>query len=151
MNMELTSEVLVWGDITKNLNRLGIEPILTYLGESQFGVPMKVYIVTMEELKIMSDDKAWDNTEEGCWRWSSGSNLGNETRRYNINDKYIQAWDGRFRQENKGHRNRKYDNILIYLSEEIGISTEGNVTACLVHLAKLNNMSVSELMLIYKG
>jgi len=83
-------------------------------------------------------------------------------RRYNINHHYINAWDGYHREENEKENKtlpvddrcidlRKYDNLLQYFEYEIGATTEKNVTALAVDLAKYNNMNLGELFIKYQG
>lgn len=46
---------------------------------------------------------------------------------------------------------REYPDIISYLCEEIGASTEKNVCACTIDLARQNGMSLSELFKKYLG
>lgn len=44
-----------------------------------------------------------------------------------------------------------YHDILIYLCDEIGASTERNVCACTIDLARQNNLTLAELFKKYLG
>lgn len=46
---------------------------------------------------------------------------------------------------------REYPDIITYLCDEIGASTEKNVCACTVDLARQNNMTLSQLLKKYLG
>ena len=46
---------------------------------------------------------------------------------------------------------REYSDIISYLCEEIGVSTEKNVCACAIDLAQQNSMSLSALFKKYLG
>lgn len=112
------------------------------------------------KLCSMTEDEWKDDW--GWWRSSEGSNMGSVNHRYNINNHYIYAWDGYSREEfelenkklssnDKWFRDRKYKNLLEYLCDEIGVSTEKNVTAVAIDLAKQNNISMGELFKKYQG
>lgn len=115
-----------------------------------------------EKLCNLSDDDWENNNIEGWWRHAEGSNKGLVDRRYNINHHYIMAWDGYGREEQEEENKklpvddrwielRKYHDLLEYFCEEIGASTEKNVTALAIDLAKQNNMKLSELFKKYQG
>ena len=96
-------------------------------------------------------DEDWKD-DWGWWRSSEGSNMGGVNKRYNINNHYINAWDGINRQEEKDYLfGRQYKNILQYFCDEIGVSTERNVCALAVDLARQNNMTMGELFRKYQG
>lgn len=95
---------------------------------------------------LTEDDWKYD---WGWWRGSTGSNMGGVDHRYNINNHYIKAWDG-IKRERYDDIPRKYRNLLEYFCEEIGASTEKNVTAVAVDLARQNNMTIGELFNKYQ-
>lgn len=112
-----------------------------------------------DKLCNISDDDWLD--DYGWYRYAEGSNMGFVDRRYNINNHYIKAWDGVGREdweeENKKvspddrwFEPRKYSNLLEYFCEEIGASTEKNVTALAIDLAKQNGLKMSELFKKYQ-
>jgi hypothetical protein len=95
-------------------------------------------------------DKDWKE-DWGWWRGASGSNMGFVNKRYNINNHYIKAWDGYKRENNDYPWCRQYKNLLQYFCDEIGASTEKNVCAVAVDLARQNGMTMSELFRKYQG
>jgi hypothetical protein len=112
-----------------------------------------------EKLSNISDDD-WLG-DYGWYRYAEGSNMEIVDRRYNINNHYIKAWDGVGREdweeENKKvspddrwFEPRKYSNLLEYFCEELGASTEKNVTALAIDLAKQNGIKMSELFKKYQ-
>jgi hypothetical protein len=80
-----------------------------------------------------------------------------ESVRYNINHHYITAWDGIQREDylkkknNKYFRERKYENLLEYFCNEIGVSQEKNVCALSIDLARKNNITMGKLFMKYQG
>lgn len=105
-----------------------------------------------EKLCNLTEENWKDNW--GWWRGAKGSNMGSVNHRYNINHHFIEAWDGRGREHSKSDRywaSRKYHNLLEYFCGEIGASTEKNVTALAVDLAKQNNTTMAELFSKYQG
>ena len=101
-------------------------------------------------LNSINDSEWKDNW--GWWRSAKGSNMGYADIRYNINNHYIYAWDGisRFKERNY-YCGRKYDTLLQYFCNELGASTERNVCALAVDLAKYNKITMSELFKKYQG
>lgn len=106
-------------------------------------------------------DEIWVE-DFGWYRYAEGSNMGEVNKRYSINNHYIKAWEGAGREdqeeENKTlpvddrwNEPRKYHNLLEYFCEELGASTEKNVTALAIDLAKQNNMKLSELFKKYQA
>lgn len=114
---------------------------------------------TLDSLNNIPDE-LW--TEDfGWYRYAKGSVMGEVNRRYNINNHYIAAWDGAGREEQEEENKdlspddrwivpRKYSNLLEYFNEEIGASTEKNVAALAIDLAKQNGIKMSELFIKYQ-
>lgn len=124
-----------------------------------------------KELCKISDDDWKENW--GWWRHAKGSNLGPVERSYIIRGKSLEAWDGRVRQdwyaeyclpcedrEEFGcgamdedicdcYKERTYPDLLNYINNEIGASTEKNVTAICIDLAKQNGMTLAALVSEY--
>lgn len=113
------------------------------------------------------NDEDWDE-DWGWWRHAAGSNLGTVDGVYVINGEKLMAWDGVERKEwcngcgetecartdedkSECYNDRKYSDVLTYLCDEIGASTERNVCACTIDLARQNNMKLSELFKKYLG
>ena len=85
---------------------------------------------------------------------------------YVINGEKLMAWDGLQRKEwcrdcsdcagtekdkDECFHDHQYPDILIYLCDEIGASTERNVCACTIDLARQNNLTLAELFKKYLG
>ena len=87
----------------------------------------------------------------GWWRHAQGANLGAVNAEFTIHREKLQAWDGTDYDKKACYNSRKYSDILTYLCDEIGASTEKNVCACTIELAKQNNMKLSELFKKYLG
>ncbi len=83
--------------------------------------------------------------EEAWWRSCTGSNLGFPDTKFKVNGKTLLGWNW----QNK--KRKKYENLSDYLCECIGASTEKNVCACSVDLAKYNHMTLAELFEKYEG
>lgn len=116
---------------------------------------------TLNHLENIPED-IWTAAGYGWYRYAKGSVMGPVHKRYCINHHYIKAWDGAGREdqeeENKHltpddryFQERTYDNLLDYFCEELGASTEKNVTALAIDLAKQNGMKLSELFKRYQG
>lgn len=136
----------------------------------------QVWELSQEDFdKICSLNEAdWKDTW-GWWRYSDGSNLGSVNHEFVVHGEKILAWDGykqldfetecaiscsdRKRGLCKGTEEdfeacfgkREYPDIITYLCDEVGASTEKNVCACTVDLARQNNMTLSQLFKKYLG
>lgn len=168
------TEILVWGNPEKDFARLEVEAKQTYIPvvrENYFFSVPAVYEVTEQDLdKMIKEEMPFevkDKWVEACWRHALGSNMNlysgdHPICRYNVKGRYIKAWDGLGRTKaledvngNTSHPdycypNRKYRTLLEYFCEEIGVSTERNVCALAVDLAKLNDLTMAELFKNYQ-
>lgn len=120
------------------------------------------------------NEEDWNSDWEtgwGWWRYAEGSSLGATSAVYAIHGVEILAWDGYNRlyrcrgceSMSSGlclgtdkdllecYGSRSFPDLITYLNEEIGASTERNVCACTIELAKQNNMKLSELFKKYLG
>ena len=154
-------EILIMGDVTKDFKRLGIELRKTYRGADY-----SVCEVNEEEFKKLYDEPdgiygAWEN---GGWRYAEGSNQCNPDTKVLINSKELIGWyDDSYdfvceeeRQEylesNDGViEPAEYKDLLTYLCDEMGCSQHRNVCALTTHLAKVNDMKLSDLFKKYQG
>ena len=140
----------------------GFKAVKTYQSindKTDFAQVWEMDDVTLENLNNIPDE-LW--TEDfGWYRYAEGSNMGEVNKRYNINNHSIKAWDGSGRknqeEENKTLsvddrwvKPRKYSSLLEYFCEELGASTERNVTALATDLAKQNNIKMSKLFKKYQ-
>ncbi|BCC54934.1 hypothetical protein BCJMU07_4284 [Bacillus cereus] len=151
INME---EILVQGNITEDLKRLGVNATRTYGDET---TSYQVYEVSDEDFKILSDDASKRDTddghwESGGWRWCEGSNQGKPNDILLVNNKDLHCWAEPVEddQEEKPYFN-EYIHLLEYLEMEKGCSSFKNVCALAKDLAKYNNMTMAELFRKYQG
>ena len=123
----------------------------------------------------MSDEEFEQKCPYGWWRSAEGSVLGTPDGEFEINGKSIFAYCGEARKNyyseccqdcsdytdktcnaeyndiEKCVGEKKYKNLLEYFYEELNISTEKNICAVCVDLAKYNNMTMAELFHKYQG
>ena len=151
INME---EILVQGNITEDLKRLGVEATCTYGYEETL---YQVYEVSDEDFKKMSDDastRSMDdgNWKAGGWRWCEGSNQGepNATLIVKGEELRCRAEPVEDDEEEEPYYS-DYIDLLEYLEMEKGCSSFKNVCALAKDLAKYNNMTMSELFRKYQG
>ena len=109
---------------------------------------------------IMEDQ--WHD-DWGWWRYSPGSNIENyPTHEFTINGEAIVGYfdDSRYEGflEDEDENNDEidcwyfvYEKLTEYIGNEFGASTEKNVCAVAMSLAKLNNISMSNLFKKYEG
>lgn len=134
----------------------------------------EVWELPHAHFKALCDIKDEDWKESwGWWRHAVGSNMDAVEEDYIIHGRPIKAWDGVIRSgwhkeycvdcddnlENQCdasdesicycYHDRKYPDMLEYLAHEIGASTETNVTALCIDLAKQNGMTLAELVSNY--
>lgn len=153
---------ILGGNLEKVLQKLSINAIKTYEGLTHLDDKTQVWELEDEDFERLCSipDNEWKD-DYGWFRYSEGSNMGVVNRRYNINNHYINAWDGneRVKQEEENKtlpvddrwtEPRKYSNLLSYFCEEIGASTEKNVTALAIDLAEQNGLKLSELFKKYQ-
>lgn len=141
-------EVLAWGDIEPQFKRLGIKPDKTWGGYGwDTDDDMSVWQLSDEDFAVLENDAATfvGLAKARCgWRCAEGSNLDRWAAgaRINIGGHYLKGWKDTRRDTPLA----RYGHLLEYLSEQIGATTEKNVTACLVDIARLNGLTLAELM-----
>ena len=170
--------VEILGDkMHKVFKELGIHYTKTY---SKRCNPKKNYDPHYEVYEVSQNDmKTLENTfieypNGSWWRWCKGSNLGTPFDFFTVNGKDLIAWGGMRRDdlrdwwdkesdEEKASYNysfskyeedtmpHKYETLTEYMCEEIGASTEKNVCALAVDLARANGMTMAKLFEIYEG
>ena len=122
----------------------------------------------------MSDEEFEQKCPDGWWRSAEGSTFGSPDTTVIINGKEILAWCGEYRKNYYTDccsdcgdfqtlckattediemclGTKKYDTLLNYLCQELGVSSAKNVCAVCVDLAKYNNMTMAELFSVYQG
>lgn len=166
-----TVEILAGGEFANAVKSLGLTSpcVLTIISLSlrigvkntKFGCcPKRILTIS-----VLSTTMNWKN-DWGWWRHAYGSNLGAVDCAYVINGEKLMAWDGLQRKEwcrdcsdcagtekdkDECFHDHQYPDILIYLCDEIGASTERNVCACTIDLARQNNLTLAELFKKYLG
>jgi hypothetical protein len=124
-------------------------------------------------MKMMDNIFDWKD-EWGWWRHAKGSNLGTPFDFFTINGRELIAWGGSrrddlrnwwnansdegkaayhysFREYEEATMPHKYDTLTEYMCDEIGASTEKNVCALAVDLARANGMTMAQLFKTYEG
>lgn len=102
---------------------------------------------TYEFMCDMTDDEFEKLCPEGMWRGADGSNMGYPSDRLIVHKRKLKCWDTK----EKPYRNQKYESLLEYLCENVGVSQPKNVCALAVDLAKCNHMTMGELFAKYEG
>lgn len=157
---------------------LGIDPRETFSGSIGYWSNFKVWEVDDFEYKSLCEitDEQFERwSEEGAWwRCAEGSNQGIPDTEFVVNNHPILAWRNMYkihdlqaewdelpsyeRSEYKDFDDycdvwlpKKHKNILNYMCDELSASTERNVCALAVDLAKYNNVTMAELFRKYGG
>lgn len=148
-------EILVWGNPKTEFERLNINPKLTWKG---FGwdkdEEMRVYYIARDEFDILCDDKDSENNWiDSCWRYAEGSTLGNLNSNKIINGKELKCFNSIriLYEDDQEIEDIEYDHLLDYLCSCLGVSTESNICAVSVDLARYNHMSMAELFEKYQS
>lgn len=158
-------------------DNMGITALKAYSGSIGYWSKFEVWGITEDDYaKIcdMSEDE-YERVaaEDSWWRCSNGSIMGIPDTTFEVNGKSMLAWtdirrndlyneySGLDEEERAEYLDAddyvefwmpyKYENLLQYLCEELGASTEKNVCALAVDLAKYNDITVAELFKRYGG
>jgi len=156
-------EILGGFDLPKAFEYLGISGEKTYHGNS-----CCVWKLSESDFKILNDVPNADWKDEwGWWRYAKGCNITYyPAHRFFVNNQimlgfyeedrleyHIKYWtkDGEMTKEEaiRDFFSTKYKGIRSYLCDEIGASTETNVCAIAVDLARINHMTLGELFSKY--
>ena len=164
-------EILAGDNIQKAFKELGIKATRTYKSTDE---PFyDVWEIEKKDLHLLEETMEWPD-DWGWWRFSKGSNMGTACDIFEVNGQELIAWSGRrrehliddwageledekaayhysFKEYEKDLMPYKYDNLMDYFCNEIGASTEKNVCALAVDLARANGMSMSKLFKTYEG
>lgn len=148
-----------------------------YSGNIGYWPNFGVYEITDESFNKIDgiSDEDWNkNYSDSWWRWAQGSNMGLPDWEFIINGQKIDAWRNKYRlqeyineyydlddEEQKEYDSEidyvdtwmghEYKDLLEYFCEELGASTESNVCALTIDLAKYNEISLATLFRIYGG
>lgn len=132
----------------------------------------EVYEISQNDMKRLEEVVEWPDGP--WWRWAKGSNMGTPFSFFTVNGKELIAWDGykredlrddwadepdeekaayhySFKEYEETQYPHKYSTLTEYMCEELGASTEKNVCALAVDLARANGMTMAKLFEIYEG
>lgn len=168
-------EILAGDGIEYAFDELNISARKTYQGKEDAIPYYEVWELSEEDFEKLSavTEEEWQD-DYGWYRCAEGSIMGPTNTTFTINKREILAWDGtrrldlldQWRGENESTKMifyhsfkeyeryfmpRKYRKLTEYLFNELGASTERNVCALTVDLAKANNITLAELFKIYEG
>lgn len=165
------AEILGGGALYKAFRELDIDATRTYKGKEK--PHYQVWELSKDDLKKLEYAEEWKD-EWGWWRYAKGSNMGTPFDFFTVNGKELIAWDGYkredlilewaevpFEERVKYHHSireyenqkypRVYDKLTDYMAQELGVSTEKNICACAVDLARANGMTMGQLFKTYEG
>ena len=132
----------------------------------------EVYEIDKSDLKLL-DTISWAD-DFGWYRYAKGSNMGTPYSFFKINGRDLIAWDGAerdkvrewwneepmeekeayhysFKEYENDVKPREYDCLTEYMEYELGATTETNVCALAVDLAKANGITMGKLFELYEG
>jgi len=108
------------------------------------GEPVCFILISRKDMERLGDEEdipeSSFNKLSYWWRYSEGSNLGNGDYRFSINS----HWMSGFKSESPCIA--KYNDIFEYMCSELGLSAERNITAVMMDLAYMNNLTPAELL-----
>ena len=166
------SEIFGGGGLENAFEALGIDAKMTYKGSRE--PYYEVWELSKKDLRALEEVEEWDENW-GFFRFSKGSNMGTACSIFTVNSHELIAWEGfrredlrdewennisdeekakyhyRFKEVEDIYMPHEYSSLLEYLCNEIGASTETNVCALAVDLARANGMSLARLFQIFEG
>ena len=165
-------EILGGDGLYKAFKELGIKATRTYRGSDKSYY--EVWEVSNEDFKKLEYTLDWKD-EWGWWRYAKGSNMGTPFDFFTVNGKELIAWENDYKRrdlrddwENEPDEEKEayhysfkeyeeiqyphvYKNLTTYMCDELGASTEKNVCALAVDLARANGMTMAQLFKTYEG
>ncbi|MBY7110357.1 hypothetical protein ILT06_05360 [Bacillus sp. 17RED48] len=146
-------EILVQGNITEDLKRLGVNATRTNGNEETYYQVYELSDKEFEKLSVlcMNEDDNDEHWQNGGWRWCKGSNQPIPTDKAEVNHQELVCWVETLNDGEETYRNDWHVNLLEYLDIEMGCTTFKNVCAVTKDLAKYNNMTMAELFRKYQG
>lgn len=177
--MSQIREILGGSTFANAIKALGIDAKRTYQyepPEDSYREAYQVWEMTEEEYQKLCDKsnkiEHWPDTW-GWWRSADGSNLGSINMDFTVKGLLLTAWQGASREEyfidicqecydflegdchaseldiDECFGGRNYKDLLDYIYNEVGATTESNVCAVMIDLAKQNNTTLAELLQKY--
>lgn len=170
-------EILGGDGLEFALKDLGVKYKKTYSKKlnpkKKYDPHYEVYEISRQDMKKLDEIFEWPDSY-GWWRYAKGSNMGTPFSFFTVNGKELIAWDGykredlrddwadepdeekaayhySFKEYEETQYPHKYSTLTEYMCDELGASTERNVCALAVDLARANGLKMSELFQIYEG
>lgn len=150
---------ILGGNLEELLKKHNIIATKTYESQTYLDEKTQVWELDEEQYKLLDNVPESEYEAFNCWwRYSNGSNLKDSIHDYLINGIKLKAFDNDYQREQDRieyqdeddeepyEESREYNSLFDYINQEIGASTEKNVTAIVIHIAQLNEMKLSELM-----
>ena len=132
----------------------------------------EVYEISQDDMKRLQE--IFELPFGAWWRYAKGCNLGTPFDFFTVNGKELIAWGGprrddlrdwwdkesdeekasynySFSEYEKDTMPYKYETLTEYMCDEIGASTETNVCALAVDLARANGLTMARLFELYEG
>lgn len=137
-------EILVFGEIQNDLDRLGIKARETYSNIPSNGYKkIRVYTLDEKNFEILCKDAEIDDSgknvwKDGAWFYAEGSNMDEPDVYITVNSQKLLGWSLDYYDE-------KFDSITDYLYKTFDVSTIKNICSLSVDLAKYNDLSLSDL------
>ena len=164
-------EILAGNGINKAFKELEIEATRTYKGANEPNY--EVWEIEKKDLTRLEEAAEW-KPHWGWWRFAKGSNMGSAYDIFEVNGHELIAWGGArrdslmdewcdetneekaayhysFKEYEEFNMPHKYDTMLNYFCDELCASTETNVCALAVDLARYNGMSMAQLFKTFEG
>lgn len=166
------AEIFGGGGLQNAFRSLGIDAKMTYKGSRE--PYYEVWELNKKDLKVLEEVLEWPD-EWGFFRFAKGSNMGTACSIFTVNGHELIAWEGykreylrddwdnetsdeekakchyRFNEYEDIYMPHEYGSLLEYFCQEIGASTETNVCALAVDLARANGLSMGKLFEVYEG
>lgn len=160
----------------KVFKEYGIEYTRTYSKKcnpkKDYDPHYEVYEISQSDMKKL--EEVFEMPFGSWWRYARGCNLGTPFDFFTINGKELIAWGGPRRDDLRDWWDRepdeekaayhysfseyekdtmpyKYETLTEYMCDEIGASTETNVCALAVDLARANGLTMARLFELYEG
>lgn len=139
----MSIEILTYGKIENDFERLGVKAENTYKGNNKY----KVYSINNDNFYKLCNDIS--DYPEGVWMNVDNLGLGIYDDLLEVNGEELWAWYTQ-KSENENFI-PKFKNLFDYISKELELSDEWQICQALNDLARLNNLKLSELLNKYQG
>lgn len=138
-------EILCFGQIEKDFQRLGVQAESTYRDTSNY---LKTYLIDNENfLRLCNDTEEFK--QEGVWLNVDNYGLGNWNSIVDINNASCFCW--LLDEVEDSEEFPEFKNVLEYIEKALNVKSDWKVCQILNDLAKLNHMSLSKFLKTYQG